>query len=297
MEALYNMVPPAGEPAEFGANVLLVNSFLDVTVRTGAATPSGSAQSGDYGLTTTSSNISADIPVAGIQVTLWGTPADPGHDDVRTCRSVVSPCPSSGPQTPLLTLPTTCQQSLTTTASADSWQWAGDFSNASYTSADSGGNAVGVTGCSSLTFNPSITVQPDTTTADSPTGLNVDLHIPQSPSTESSLATPDLKTAVVTLPAGTVVSASAADGLQACSEAQFGWGNGAEPNCPNASKVGTAEIDSPIQADPLVGGIYLASRTPTRSVRCWRSTSRPSPTACSSSSPATSSPTPPTGSW
>ena len=259
-EALYNMVPPAGEPAEFGANVLLVDSFLDVTVRTGTATPSGTAQSGDYGLTTTSSNISADIPVAGIQVTLWGTPADPGHDGVRSCPSGASPCPSSGPQTPLLTLPTTCQQSLTTTASADSWQSAGDFSNASYTSADSGGNTVGVTGCSSLTFNPSITVQPDTTTADSPTGLNVDLHIPQSPSTESSLATPDLKTAVVTLPAGTVVSASAADGLQACSEAQFGWGNGAEPNCPNASKVGTAEIDSPIQADPLVGGIYLATQ-------------------------------------
>ena len=88
----------------------------------------------------------------------------------------------------------------------------------------------------------------------------MDLHVPQSPETESSLATPDLKTAVVTLPAGTVVSASAADGLQACSEAQFGWGNAAEPTCPNASKIGTAEIDSPIQADPLVGGIYLAQQ-------------------------------------
>jgi hypothetical protein len=259
-EPLYNMVAPAGEPAEFGANVLLVDSFLDVTVRTGTATPSGTAQSGDYGLTTTSSNISADIPVAGIQVTLWGTPADPGHDDVRQCQSFTSPCPSTAPQTPLLTLPTTCPQSLTTTAKADSWQSAGDFSSASYTSADSGGNTVGVTGCSKLTFNPSLSVQPEATVADSPTGLDVDLHVPQSPNTESTLATPDLKTAVVTLPAGTVVSASAADGLQACSEAQFGWGNAAEPTCPNASKIGTAEIDSPIQADPLVGGIYLAQQ-------------------------------------
>ena len=56
------------------------------------------------------------------------------------------------------------------------------------------------------------------------------------------------------------MSASAADGLQACSESQFGWGNGSEPTCPNASKIGSAEIDSPIQADPLVGGIYLAQQ-------------------------------------
>ena len=68
-----------------GRTSLLVDSFLDVTVRTGTATPSGKAQSGDYGLTTTSSNISADIPVAGIQVTLWGTPADSGP---RRCAPV-----------------------------------------------------------------------------------------------------------------------------------------------------------------------------------------------------------------
>jgi hypothetical protein len=258
---LYNMVPPAGEPAEFGADVALVDSFLDVTVRTGRATPSSTAQPGDYGLTTTSSNISAASPIASIVVTLWGTPADPGHDNVRECPGFTTPCPSTAPLTPLLALPTTCTQSLTTTATVDSWQAPGEpFSPKPYTSVDAGGNVVGVTGCSKLSFNPSLSVQPDTTTADSPTGLDVDIHVPQSPDTESSLATPDLKTAVVTLPTGTVVSASAADGLQACSESQFGWGNASEPTCPNASKIGSAEIDSPIQPDPLVGGIYLAQQ-------------------------------------
>jgi hypothetical protein len=257
---LYNMVPPAGEPAEFGADVALVDSFLDVTVRTGTATPSSKAEPGDYGLTTTSANISAASPIASIVVTLWGTPADPGHDNVRECAGFTTPCPSTAPLTPLLTLPTTCAQSLTTTVAADGWQSAGDFTRTHYTSIDAGNNVVGVTGCSNLTFNPSLSVQPDTTTADSPTGLDVDIHVPQSPDTESSLATPDLKTAVVTLPTGTVVSASAADGLQACSESQFGWGNASEPTCPNASKIGSAEIDSPIQPDPLVGGIYLAQQ-------------------------------------
>ena len=66
-EGLYNLVPPAGKPAQFGANVIVVNSFLDVSVRTG----------GNYGLTTTSSNISAGLPIVGITVALWGVPADP----------------------------------------------------------------------------------------------------------------------------------------------------------------------------------------------------------------------------
>ena len=259
-EPLYNMVPPAGEPAEFGANVLLLDSFLDVSVRTGTTAPTSTAQSGDYGLTTTSSNISALLPVFGLSVTLWGVPADPSHDPDRMCPSGVSTCTAGIPLKPLLTLPTTCSQSLTTTAEADAWQSPGDFSTASYTSVDSSNNLVGVSGCGGLTFNPSITVSPDTTSADSPAGLNVDIHVPQSPDTPSTLATPDLESAVVTLPAGTALSPSAADGLQACSESQFGWGNAAQPACPNASKIGSSEIDSPIQADPLVGGIYLAQQ-------------------------------------
>ena len=80
------------------------------------------------------------------------------------------------------------------------------------------------------------------------------------PDDAGSLATPALKTAAVTLPVGTVVDASAADGLQACSQSQFDLNDASEPSCPNASKIGSAEIDSPIQADPLVGGIYLAQQ-------------------------------------
>ena len=64
----------------------------------------------------------------------------------------------------------------------------------------------------------------------------------------------------MTLPAGVSVNPSAANGLAACTEQQFGVGTAKEPSCPNASKIGTAEIDAPIQADPLTGGIYLAQQ-------------------------------------
>ena len=101
---LYNVVPPAGKPAQFGANILVANSFLDVTVNTGT----------DYGLTTTSSNISPLLPLVGIKVTLWGVPADPSHDADRILRGRHDArARQVRRMTPLLTLPTTCTGPLT----------------------------------------------------------------------------------------------------------------------------------------------------------------------------------------
>ena len=249
-EGLYNMVPPPGMAAQFGANILVVNSFLDVSVRTGS----------DYGITTVSNNISANLPVVGLTVTLWGVPADPSHDAVRTCPNFVTPCSTGAPQTPFLTMPTQCQGPLTSSLQADSWQDPGDFASASSQSMDAGGNPVGVTGCQQLSFNPSLSVSADTTAADSPAGVDVDVHVPQAPDKASALATPDLENAVVSLPPAIALSPAAADGLQACSQDQFGLSTSAEPTCPDASKIGTAEIDSPISADPLTGSIYFAQQ-------------------------------------
>ncbi len=248
-QPLYNLVPTAGVAAQFGANVLVVNSFVDVVVRTG----------GDYGLRTLVNNISANLPVIGTSLTLWGTPWDPSHDANRVCPGGGSPCSVGGDPKPLLTMPTACSGPLTTTLKANSWQDQTDFANASYQSQDSSGNPVGITGCGRLSINPSLSVQPDTTVADSPTGLNVDVHVPQAPDTPTALATPALKDSTVTLPSGFALNASTADGLAACSEAQFGLSNSAGPVCPNASKIGSAEIDSPLAADPLQGSIYLAT--------------------------------------
>jgi hypothetical protein len=247
-EPLYNLVPLPNEPAEFGANVLLVNSYLDVSVRTGS----------DYGLTTTSSNLSALLPLIGIKVTLWGVPADPSHDADRVCydpstNSQVTPCSSSAPQTPFLALPTSCTGPLTSTLQTDSWQSKGHFVKASY-------KGERMIGCGRLSFGPSLSTQPLTSAADSPAGMNVDVHVPQNPDTPQGLATPNLKNATVTLPQGVSIDPSAANGLKACTQAQFGFHSAKQPKCPNASKIGSAEIDSPIQADPLIGGIYQAQQ-------------------------------------
>ena len=74
-QPVYNMVPPAGDAAQFGVNLLLIDAFIDVHVRTG----------GDYGLTAGLTNTSTLLPLFGSSLTLWGVPADPAHDADRVC--------------------------------------------------------------------------------------------------------------------------------------------------------------------------------------------------------------------
>ena len=79
-----------------------------------------------------------------------------------------------------------------------------------------------VTGCGELKFEPSIAAAPDSSEADSPTGLEVNVKVPQASGVES-LGTPPVREAVVTLPAGMSVNPAAANGLAACSETQIGY--------------------------------------------------------------------------
>ena len=127
--------------------------------------------------------------------------------------------------------------------------------------------APAVTGCNQLRFNPSaFSAQPDTSGADSPTGLSLDEQIPQNEQ-PGALATPPLRDEVVTLPPGLVPNPAAASGLAGCSEAQIGWLGGtltnftaSAPACPDASKIGSVEVVTPVLEKPLVGTLYLASQ-------------------------------------
>jgi hypothetical protein len=63
----------------------------------------------------------------------------------------------------------------------------------------------------------------------------------------------------VRLPAGTSLSPSAADGLEACSEAEVGLGLSSPDMCPQSATVGAVEIQTPLLASPIDGHLYLAS--------------------------------------
>jgi hypothetical protein len=255
---VYNMETPSGIPAEFGYHVAgAVPIFLDVSVRTG----------GDYGVTV-DARVPQITPIVGSTVTIWGVPADPSHNLLRgECLAEVGnknqeedryqsrgECPVNIPVEPLLTNPTSCGVPRTATLSMDSWQQAGDFSSI--------GAAVSeLSGCEKLDFSPSIEVNPDGASGSTPTGLNVTLRIPQE-STENpvGLSEADVKNTRVTLPVGVQLSPSAADGLLACSPEQINLHSPERPTCPDASKVGTVEIKTPLLPSPIVGAVYLASQ-------------------------------------
>ena len=112
-----------------------------------------------------------------------------------------------------------------------------------------------------MNFEPSIDVAPDGQQASTPTGLTVGVHVPQEASLNpSGLAEAAVKDTTVTLPAGVGLNPAGADGLQACSTEQVALASAAPIACPEASKVGTVEINTPLLPEPLVGAAYLATQ-------------------------------------
>jgi uncharacterized repeat protein (TIGR01451 family) len=255
---LYNLVPPAGVPAAFGFDPLGLSIFIHLF---GGVDPAG-----DYQLTAEARDLPAFGLVSGANVYLWGNPSDPSHDQRRgQCGGNyqdffgISSCPVVGTDTPLLTMPSACSASLAASFRGDSRQHPGVMISTNPHAVDETGAPLGVTDCSRLAFDPSISVAPDVTVADSPSGLDVRLQIPQSRS-QGSPAVANLKTTTVTLPAGMSVSPSAADGLAGCSSAQIRLHEDVAPSCSDGSKIGTVKVTTPLLDDPLEGSVYLASQ-------------------------------------
>ncbi len=261
---IYNLVPSPGVPAELGGNFLKLTLLLKASVRTG----------GDYGVTVSSEN-TLQAGIIAARLVIWGVPADPSHDSQRCefglgssaleAEAVCAGAPGTefGPNRftdtprPFLTLPTACGGPLSFTETADSWQGAGPLEGPPFPALGEPRSLV--QGCEDLTFTPTIDVKPETEVADSPTGLTVDLKVPQSEAVEG-IAEAELKEAVVTLPAGMTVNPSAANGLGACSEAQIGLASAEKPACPPESKLATVKIVTPLLEAPLEGSVYVAQQ-------------------------------------
>jgi hypothetical protein len=207
---------------------------------------------------------------------------------------------------------------LPVSGKTDSWQDPGDFKSVSmqtheapgyplppgpstfpvgYSGPEEWGAPVGTENCGDVPFEPSFSVAPTTNQADSPTGLAIDIELPsdcwdakETPAeAEAAICQSDMKAAEVTLPQGLAVNPSSASGREACSPAQIGLTTpvGQTPayftdtpaSCPNASKIGTVEIETPLLGlhdpegepvldaegkpvpTPLKGALYLAQQS------------------------------------
>lgn len=235
---LFNLQPSAGHVATFGASLLVANIMVQVDVHPGS-----------YGLTATISGISTLLGVQAATLTLWGVPADPSHDSQR-CNQFLFGCgPAGVPAEPFMTNPTDCSgPPLTSTATIDSYE--GQEATSQTTLAPP-------TGCDKLSIAPTLNVVPGTTQADTPSAYDVEVTNPQETEPYAT-ATPDLQSVSVTLPKGTSLSPPVANGLHACTLTQF---ENSSSGCPNASKVGTAEVTTPLLPDHLTGAVYIGAPT------------------------------------
>ncbi len=118
-------------------------------------------------------------------------------------------------------------------------------------------------GCATVPFDPSVEVDPKTTSVDSPAPATVTTKLPFDPATEGDTGQSQshVRKADVQLPAGMGLNPSGANGLLACSDAQFKKGVRVNSNeCPAESKIGTVEVDSPPLAELLTGDVYVGEQ-------------------------------------
>ena len=247
---LYNLEPHPGQAGLLGFYLPLAETpaYIILSARTGD----------DYGLTSTVKGIEHLIPADGFILELWGVPAESRHDSDRctAIAPVFGECTSTGPSNaelkPFLSNPTTCEGGLT--SSLHVVYYSGKITDEESSWPTS-------TGCDQLTYNPSLFAQPTTTETDSPTGLDVDLRVPQlqSPTAPSPSET---RASTVTLPPGMAINPNAADGKTSCSESQARFGSEEEANCPELAKVGTLSLTSTALPGPIPGFIYLGEPEP-----------------------------------
>ena len=185
---LFNLAPAAGEPARFGFLVESVPIVLDTALRTGEG----------YPVEARVNNASETVSVLDSQIFVWGVPGDPRHDNSRgweclaetrqkfESRLGIIPTCNFGERHPLafLTLPTACGSDEATLL-VDSWTEPGgqlfggraDPSDARWKQARAA--LPPLEGCDQLPFDPSIAVSSDEHVANTPTGMTVEVSLPQ----------------------------------------------------------------------------------------------------------------------
>jgi hypothetical protein len=268
-EPVYNLqLPhPDQEVARLGFIGGLFPVFVDVKVRTAS----------DYGATASVYGSSGYASLVSARTTLWGNPANPVHDKQRltsyeaTICNNGTPCkvggsrPSGLPPTAFMTNPSACEP-MEVGFSARSYQLPGQVF-----SATAPVKPLGATNnCSGLPFAPSFSAEPTSHQAGARTGLKATLHLPQQ-STEAvdSPATATMREARVTLPAGMQVAPGAANWIGTCSAEQVGYHQEVDAACPDAAKLGTATIASPLLPRPLHGWVYQRTPEPGRQFGLW----------------------------
>jgi hypothetical protein len=253
---IYNVeVTSFGTTAELGYKTSLFTGLLRIGVRPG-----------DLGLTSTTIDIPPIGELHNVKVTIWGVPAAAEHNAQRgeecgdlgelppVCRNELGAPPAGIPVKPFLSNPTSCG-TFTASMTADSWEEAPFVPLVE--------DQVGpIVECGRVPFEPSIAVQPSTRSAESPSGLEVSLVVPQAWEKPLTISTSYLKDTTVALPEGMTANPSLAAGLGACTPQEYEAETSSSlpgEGCPQESKIGSIEIETPLLNEKVNGAVYIAT--------------------------------------
>ena len=275
---VFNLEPLPGEPARFGFNVDEVPVVITTHVKNGT----------DYAVEASVELASQAANLLSSTVTLWGAPADARHDtargwdcldnelymdklgNIRKC----DPHSTAEPEA-FLTMPTACEAEPVSEMIGETWPISGTGEGLPKSEPLAATSHIApFEHCDLLPFEPSISVEPDSHSASTPSGFTVNVHLPQDGTVsgnEKSLATSAVRATTLTLPPGVMANAGAANSLGTCTAGQLGILGGGEETalnnnefsstpgaCPDVSKIGTVTVKTPLLKNELHGYAYLA---------------------------------------
>ncbi len=228
---VYNIVPDQGHPALFGFSVPVINKNVYLQADIAWAT--------DFHEGFTISDIPNELPLTENRLVFNGRAGDGTF----------------------LTMGSECNGPSTTTLAVESYEEAKDGPIPTTPPAN-------IDGCQKVPFAPGLDTGAGGATTDTAAPISVALNVPQGQGGEQ-LNDSTVKQAQVTLARGVGLNPEAAEGLEACTNAQFHGARGetAAVACPAKSQIGTVKIEAPaLPAGSLTGNVYLGnqlSRDPT----------------------------------
>jgi hypothetical protein len=254
---VFNLVPAFGEPARFGFSV---SPGVPILIDT-AADPDN-----DYRIEAIVRNASQVVTFLSTSLVIWGTPGDSRHDSSRGWNCAykfadLGPCEPPGGlgEEAFLREPVSCSAPRLFAIELEPWNVPLGTQVAS-----SSDISPALSGCNQVPFTPTIASSPTTKLAGNPSGLDFRLDMPNDGLFEKDAlaAEGQAKKVEVTLPEGMTINPSQGEGLVGCSPADLAretFNSAPGAGCPEASKVGEIQVQTPLVKEEARGSLYVAS--------------------------------------
>jgi hypothetical protein len=251
---IFNLTPGHGEPARFGFVAGGVPVIIDTAVD----------PENDYRIFAKVRNVPQTATFLSSTAVLWGTPGDPRHDSSRgwNCAYTLAelgPCerPAALGEDAFLRQPVSCTGPLDFGVEVEPWNV--PIGSVIETGAFA---AAGLNGCNQVPFNPTIGSSPSSSQAGGSSGLNFQLDMPNAGLlNKDAIAEGQAKKVQVMLPEGVTVNPSQAEGLAACTPTQYAQETASSlpgEGCPEASKIGSVRVTTPLLEEEAKGAVYVA---------------------------------------